>query len=146
MIAFFHRARVHIHVFRLLRADLFNSIVHVFGGDFGIVIRHFDFFVIFQLDFGDHLECGLKAQRLALVQVDVGDGRRPHHVEVFRLELLLQMLGDELFEHFLPYVAGVILANHGSRRFAGTKALELRTLLHVGRDAGGFAFYFLNGY
>ena len=79
------------------------------------------------------------------MEVDVGDIGRADHVEVFRLELLLQVFGDERFEHLLPDVAGEVLANQGGRGFARTEALELGALLHVGGDAGGFAFHFLSG-
>ncbi len=79
------------------------------------------------------------------MEVDVGDIGRADHVEVLGLELLLEVFGDQSFEHLLPDIAGEVLANQGCRGFAGAEALELGALLNVGGDAGGFAIHFLGG-
>ena len=73
MVAILHRPGVDIDVLRLLLADLLDALVDVFFGDFGIAVGNFDAAVLAQFDFRDHLELGLEAQRLALVEMDVLD-------------------------------------------------------------------------
>ena len=60
----------------------------------GVLVGNLDAVILAQLDFRNHLELGLEAQRLAGVEVDVADVRRAHHVQVLFLELSLQILGE----------------------------------------------------
>ncbi len=86
------------------------------------MVGHFDVFIIAQFDFGDHLELGLEAKRLAIVEMDVVDIRLSDHVQVFGLELLLQELGDQALQHLLADIAGELLANQRRGRFARAEA------------------------
>ena len=143
-IAILHRPRVDVDVLGLLLADFLEPLGDVLVGDFGIVVGHFDVLVFPQLDLRDHFELGLEAQRLALVEMDVLDIGRAHHVEVFGLELLLQVLGDQVFQHLLPDIAGELLANQRGGRLARPEARELGALLDVGDDAAGLAFHLVD--
>ena len=78
--------------------------------------------------------------------MDVADIGRAHHVEVLRIELLLQMDGDQILQHLLPDVTGKLLADEVCGRLAGAEALQLGALLNVVDDAAGLALYHINGY
>jgi hypothetical protein len=66
---------------------------------------------------------------------------RADDVEVFGLELLLQELGDEIFQHLLPDIAGELLPDDAGRGFARPESGEFGALLDVGRDASQLAFH-----
>src|SRR5579872_2661732 len=66
------------------------------------------------------------------------------HIQVLGFELLLQVLGDQAFQHSLPNVAGELLANQSCGSFAGTESRQFGPLLHVGGDTACFALYFVN--
>jgi hypothetical protein len=59
--------------------------------------------------------------------------------------LLLQVHGDEILEHLLPYVAGELLADEVGGRLAGAEALQSGAFLNVVDDAAGLALYYING-
>jgi hypothetical protein len=141
MVAIFHRPGIDVDVLRLLLAEFLDALIDVFLGDRRIGIGHFDAAVLAQLDFGDDFELGLEAQRLAVVEMDILYIGRADHVEVFGFELLLQELGDQIFQHLLPDIAGELLANDAGRGFAGPEAGEFGALLDVGRDASQLAFH-----
>ena len=56
VIAILERARIDVDVLGLLLAQLFDALVDILVGDFGIVVGHFDAFVILQLDLGNDFE------------------------------------------------------------------------------------------
>ena len=76
----------------------------------------------------------------------VADVGGAHNAEVLRIELLLQMDGDQMLQDFLPDVTGKLLADEVGGRFAGAEALQLGALLNVVDDAAGLALYHINGY
>ncbi len=116
VIAIFQRPRIDVDVLGLLLANLLDALVHVLVGDFGIVVGHLDVLVFAQLDFGNHFELGLEAQRLALVEMHVGDVGRADHVQVFGLELLAAgSLGIRLSSTFCRISPANCLANDRRR-------------------------------
>ena len=119
----------------LLLADFLDALVDVLVGDFRIVVRDLDVLIVLPARFRERLRIGLEAQRLAVVEMDVGDIGRADHVQVFGFDLLLQMLGNQVLQHLLPDIAGELLADQRSRRLAGTEAGEFGALLDVGDDA-----------
>ena len=74
------------------------------------------------------------------MEVDVADIGAADHVEVFGLELLLQVLRNEIFEDFLPDIAGELLSNQRGGHLARPEAGELGTFLDVRGDPAGLAF------
>ena len=109
------------------------------------MIRHFHVVIVLQLDLRDHFELGGEAQRLAVVEVDVLDIGLADHVEVFGLELLLEILGDQVLQHLLPDVAGELLADQRYRGLARAKTREFGALLDIQHNAFGLAGHFGNG-
>ena len=73
------------------------------------------------------------------MEVDVLDIGRADHFEVLGFELLLEVLGDQAFQHLLPDIAGELLANQRCRRLARAEARELGALLDIQHNAAGLA-------
>ena len=71
--------------------------------------------------------------------VDIFDVRRAHRVQVFRLELFVQVLGDQRFQYPLPDVGGKLLLHQRDRHLAGPETGEFGTLQDVGDNAVGLA-------
>jgi hypothetical protein len=141
MIAIFYGPGVHIDVLRLLVAEFLEALIDIFVGYPWIAIGHFDAAVVAQLDCGDHFELRLELQGLAIVEMDILYIGLTHDVEVFGLELLLEELGDQIFQHLLPDIAGKLLANDAGRGLTRPEAREFGAFLDVGRNASHLAFY-----
>ena len=67
--------------------------------------------------------------------VDILDVGRAHHVQVLRLELFVQELGDQGFQYPLPDIGGELLLDQGDRHLAGPETGQLGPLHDVGDDA-----------
>jgi hypothetical protein len=63
-------------------------------------------------------------------------------VEIFGLELLLQVDGDQALQDLLPDIAGELLANDRGGRFSRAEARQFGPFLHVENDAVRLAFDF----
>ena len=145
MIALGHRPRIDVHIFRLGLADLGHPLIHVLVGHFGIVVGHFHVVVFLQLDRRNHFEFGLECQGFAVVKMDVGNIRAADHTQIFRLNLFLQMGGDQALQYLMPDVAGKLLSNQGSRGFARAEPGEFGAFLNLGGHPAGFALHLVNG-
>src|SRR5579885_1779342 len=144
IIAVFQGPRVDVPVVGFLLPDLLDALVYVFIADRRLLVGHLHTFVIVQLNLGRDFEFGFEPERLAIVEVNILNVRLADYVEVFRLELLLKVLGNEIFQHPLPDVAGELLADDADGRLAGTEAGKLGALLNIGSDTAGFVFDFVN--
>ena len=82
MIAIRQRPGLFVDELGLLIADLLQPLLHVGVGDFRLGIGDGDAAVVAQIEIRRDLELGLETQRLAGVQVNIGDIRPPHHLQV----------------------------------------------------------------
>ena len=119
--------------------------VDVLVGDLGIVVGNLDVLVILQLDLRNHLELGLEAQRLAVVEMDVGDVGPADDVQVFRLDLLLQILGDQASSTCWRISPANCLRISEAGALPGRKPGKFGALLNVGNDAAGFRLHLRGG-
>ena len=126
---------------RLAVPDLVDAFVDVLVGDLRVLVGDFDALVFAQFDGRHHLERRLELQRLAVMQMDVADIGRPHNLQAFDLELLLQVFGDQSFQYALPDVTGELLTNQRCRRFSGPESRQLGLLYNVGHDLSRFGLY-----
>ncbi len=145
-IAIRQRPRIFVHEFGLGMAQFFDALVHVFVGNFRIVVLHRETLIIQQFDLRDDLEFGGEAQRLAGLQVHIGDIGLSDHFQVFRLEPVVQVFGDQAFQDLLADLAGKLLANDRNGRLSGPETRQLRALLDLGHRPAGFGLHFLDGH
>jgi hypothetical protein len=75
------------------------------------MVRHLDVLVASKFNRRDHFELGLEAQRLAIVEVDIGNVGPADDIQVLRVDLLLQVLGNQAFHHLFPNFACELLSN-----------------------------------
>jgi hypothetical protein len=141
MVAILDGPGIDIDILRLLLAEFRDALIDVFLGDRRLAIGDFDAAEFAEIDFGDDFEFGLEAERLAVMEVNILYIGRADDVEVFGLELLLQELGDEIFQHLLSDIAGKLLPDDAGRGFARPESGEFGALLDVGRDASQLAFH-----
>ena len=145
-IAIRQRPRIFVHELGLGMAQFLDALVHVFVGDFRIVVLHRQAFIILQLNLRYDFEFGREAQRLAGLQVYVGDIGLSDHFQVFRLEPVVQVFRDEALQDLLPDLAGKLLADDRGGRLPGPETRQLGTLLDLGHRPAGFGLHFLNGH
>jgi hypothetical protein len=141
MVAVFHGPGIHVDVLRLLIAEFLDALIDILVGNLRIAIGHFDAAVVAQLDFRDHFELRLELQGLAIVEMDIFYIGRPDDVEVLGLELFLEELGDQVFQHLLPDIAGKLLADDTGRSFTRPEARKFGAFLDVDRNATQLAFH-----
>jgi hypothetical protein len=145
-IAILYRPRIFVYELCLGMAQFLYPLVDVFVRDWRIVILHRQTLIILQLDLRHDFEFGLEAQRLAGLQVHLGDIGLADHFQVLRLEPVVQILGDQALQHLFPDVAGKMLANDRRRRLAGPETRQLRALLDRRHRPARFGLYFLGGH
>jgi hypothetical protein len=141
MVAVLNGPGIDVDILRLLPAEFFDALIDVFLGDCRLGIGDFDAAELTELDYGDDFEFGLESEGLAVVEMDILYIGLADHVEVFGFELLLQELGDEIFQHLLPDIAGELLTDDAGRGFARPESGEFGALLDIGRDASQLAFH-----
>ena len=113
----------------MLGLELTEPLVQIVIGDFRILIGNGEILVLFQLDLRQHFEFGLEPQRFSVLEVHLGDIGLAHHVQVFFLEFLLQILGNKVLEHLLADVALELFSDQARWSFTGTETRELSALL-----------------
>ena len=77
------------------------------------MVRDLDVRILPQFEGRFDFEGGLEAQRLAIMEMDVADVGTSHQRQAFGLDALLEMLGNQAFQHLLPDIPGEGLANQG---------------------------------
>jgi len=87
------------------------------------VVGNFDVVVLTELHRRVDLEGGGELQWRQSVEMDVGDIGGADDAEVLQVELLLQVDGDQILQHFLPDIAGKLLADQVGGRLTGPEAL-----------------------
>lgn len=145
IVAVLHRARIHVDVLGLGLADLLDPLVHVFLRDLRLLVHDGHALVVLQFDIGRHLELGFEPERLAGLEMNVGDIRRARHVQPLVLGPLPEMLGDERADHFLADVFGIPPADHLRGSFAGAEAGNPDPLLDIAHNFAGFSRNFVRG-
>ena len=85
--------------------------------------------VAFDLDLGHHFEAGLEAQRLVVVQVEVGDLRLRHRDQTLLVGLLAEVARDQGLDHVALQVFGKALPDDGGGHMSAAEAGEARQLL-----------------
>ena len=137
-------AGVFVHVLRLALANLFDPLRHVFFADLRLGIRHFDAAVLLDLEFGRDFKLGLEAQRLAIVKMDIRNVRRADDIPVLLVRFFAKRLRQNMFENVLPDGIFETGLDDADGRFAGTKAGQMRFLLHVCDDVLRFVIHFVH--
>ena len=101
--------------------------------------------VAFDHDFGHDLEAGLEAQRLAVVNVQVGDARLGHgnHPELFGL--FAEVARDQGLDHIALQVFFEALPDDGCGHVSGAEARQAGHLLIFLDNHFHFASDFLGG-
>ena len=98
--------RIDVAVVGLLVADFFDASGDVFVGDFRVLVGDREVLVIvFQLDLREDFEFGLETQRLAVVEMHVGNIGLADDAQLVLFQLLFEEFGDQVFQHLLPDIA-----------------------------------------
>ena len=108
------------------------------------MIRHGQALVVLELDGRHNFEFGLEAQRLTGLKMHLRDVGLADYFQVFRLELLLQIPGDQGLQHLLADVAGKLLANNGGGGLTWPEARQLGALLDLGDRPPGLSFHLVD--
>jgi hypothetical protein len=135
MVAILDGPGIDVDILRLLVAEFLYALINVFLGDHRLAIGDFDAAEFAELDFGNDFEFGFETERLAVVEMDILYIGCADDVEVFGLELLVEELGNEIFQHLLPDIAGELLTDDAGRSFARPESGEFGAFLDVGGDA-----------
>ena len=140
IIAILERTWLFVYVLGFLLADFVEALIDVLIGDFGFRVGDDDAAVVAQVELGRDLELGFKLERLAGVEMNVGNIRRADHLQVLLLHCRAKCLGDDLFEHVLTYIAGKSRLDQVHGRVAGPEPGQPDFFLDLGDNALRFLF------
>src|SRR5208282_1086134 len=141
-----------------LLAYVGERLLDLFVGDRDFGFIGAQIFVALDLNLGQNFEAGLESQRLAVVDVKIGDARLRNWNQALLLSFPAKVLGDEGFDHVVLETIAETLADDRGGNVPGAKARQPRTLLIAlnlqlgftgnfgGRDLDGdLALYVLTG-
>jgi hypothetical protein len=75
------------------------------------------------------------------MEMHVGDIGRSDDFEILLLQLLIEKLGDQVFDHLLADIALELLTNEAGRRLARAEAVKFSALLERTDDALGLGIH-----
>ncbi len=110
-------------------AQIGERLLHIGLGNRDLRFIGAQLFVALQLDFRQHLEGGLEAQRFAIVQVQVGHSRLRYRMQAQPLGFLPEEARDQRLDHVGLDLFGKTLANNRCRNMAAPEAGNARHLL-----------------
>ena len=135
------RPRIFIHVLGFALANFLDPLGHILVADLRLGIRHFNTAVVIYLEIGCDFEFSFEPERLAIVEMNVGDVRCSYDVPVLFVGFLAKCFRQNVFEHILA--DGILepgLDNaYGS--FPRPESRQVRFLLHVSNDVFRFVFH-----
>ena len=127
----------------MLLAHAVERLLDFLVGDGDLRIVGAQFLVAFDLDLGHHLEAGLEAQRLAVVNVQVGDPRLRDRNQSQLLRLFAEVARHQSLNHIALEVFLEALPDDGSGHVPGAESRQPRHLLILLDDDFSFASNFL---
>ena len=125
VVAILNGTGIDVAVVGFLIADFFDAFGDVLVGNFRVLVCYFEILVNLQFDIGKNLEFSLEAQRLAAVEMHVGDIGSSDDFEILLLQFLVEKLGDQMLEDLLANIAFELLANEAGGRLSGAEARKL---------------------
>ena len=130
---------------RVLLAHAVQGLLDFFVGDCDLGLFGAQFFVAFDLDLGHHFKAGFEAQRLVVLQVEIGDLRLRHRDQTLLVGFFAEVARDQGFDHITLQVFGKTLADDGGGHMSAAEAGDARQLLIFLDQGIGLAIYFFDG-
>ena len=96
-------------------------------GDFGLFRAQL--FVAFDLDLGHDFKAGLEAQRLVVLNVEIGDLRLRHRDQSLLVGFFAEVARDQSFHHIALQIFRKPLADNGGGHMSAAEARDARQLL-----------------
>ena len=135
---------LHRGVGGMLIAQIVQRVLHVLIGDIGVDRGDADVIVGREFEFGQDLEGRFEFQRLAFVDVKVGNPGLRNRSQVLFLGFFAEVAGNQRVDDLALNIVSETLANHRGRNLAFAEARHARQLLIAVHDAFGFGFHYIS--
>ena len=129
----------------MLLANAGQRLLDFLVGDHDLGLFRAQFLVALNLDFGHHFKRGLEAQRLVVLQMQIGDLRLRYRNQSLLVGLFAEIARDQRFDHVALQVLGKTLTDDGGGHMSAAEAGNARQLLIFLDQGFGLAIYFFDG-